>query len=194
MAGILQKTANAVSSRYTVFLESLTPEQRQLFDTFLFLMRFAALSIPLYLVLGSGWESAWLRSFNASVSAVVLSFAGIDVSTVGSVIYGEFLTLDVSWDSTGWKSMMAFSALVLASTVPSRQKLAGIIIGAGFIQVANIARITSMFYAVEVYHVDYELLHTVLWRWGLTTVVLVTWIGWLYGDRVRAAAARYAPW
>lgn len=193
MAGILQGAADAVRSRYGSFRESLGEGQQRLFDTFLFLAKFTVLALPLYAVLSSGWESQMMRSLNASISTVILSLAGLDVVNTGSVIYGDYLTLDVSWDSTGWKSMMAFTALVLATPAAVRRKLLGIVLGIVFLQTVNIARITSMFYAVEVFHVDYELLHTVLWRWGMTAMILSAWLLWLYSARIRTVALKIIP-
>jgi exosortase/archaeosortase family protein len=94
-------------------------------------------------------------------------------------VHGSELVLDVTRDSTGWKSMLAVTALIIAVGRPFRQTVQGVVTGVGVLFAANLLRITSMFYAVTVYDVSYELLHTVLWRWGLTAVVLVTWLWWL---------------
>lgn len=190
MVGSLQKAsdhvvtrAESVISRYDAVVrrleERMTDTQQRLFEVFRFLAAFAVLALPFYVVLDSGWSAPALRTVNAAVSTQILSVLGISVTNSGSFIYGEQLVLDVTRDSTGWKSMVAFVALVLASRRPLRHTFTGIVAGVAVLFVANIVRITSMFYAVSVYNVPYEVLHTVLWRWGLTVVVLVTWLAWL---------------
>lgn len=180
----LQEAADHVISWYQDARERveqrLTERQQRLFDAFMFLATFALLAVPLYAVMHSGWEANGLRTGFATVSAAVLRVLGIEIVQQGSMLYTPELAVDVSRDSTGWKSLMAFTALVVASRRPFRQKLDGIVIGVGVIAVANVVRIVSMVYAVEVYSVGYELLHTVLWRWGLTGVVFVAWVLWLW--------------
>ncbi len=161
--------------------QQLSPRQQALFSAFHFLVVFTVLAVPFYAVLHSGWDGSPLRELHAAVSTYVLSVLGLEVSSTGSFIVGSELVLDVTRDSTGWKSVLAFTALVIAAGRPVQKTVYGIVVGIGVLFVANVVRITSMFYAVTVYNIGYELLHTVLWRWGLTAVVLVTWIGWISG-------------
>lgn len=196
MAGRIQETADyiiaaieTVRSRYLRCVQRLeqrmTPRQQSLFTAFRFLTVFTALSLPFYLLLNSGWNATVLRSVQAMIAADILSLTGLEVSHIGTFIYSEQLLVDVTRDSTGWKSLLAFTALVLAVGRPLRQTVSGILLGVTVIAAANLLRITSMFYAVAVYGVDYELMHTVLWRWGLTFVVLTTWLLWLHGTDLR---------
>ncbi len=190
MAGIIQEAADDAVARYRRFRESLTAHQEGLFDTLLFLTTFTVLAAPVYVVMAAGWESSTLRTVNASISTVILSLAGLDVTSYGSVIDAQSLTLDVSWDSTGWKSVMAFTALVVATGASVRKTLGGIIVGVPVLLIANIGRITSMVYLVEVYGVSYDMLHDILWRWGLTVTVLAVWIVWLYSDQLHKQAKK----
>lgn len=181
MARIIQETADKLKKQVTAMSQRMTPEQQRLFGTFLFLAKFTVLAAPLYLLMASGWDAATFRAATATVSGTVLSLAGLDVTTVASTIHGENLVLDVSRDSTGWKSILAFSALVFATSAGRSSKLKAIAAGTVVLLAANVLRITTMFYAVDVFAVDYELLHSLLWRWGLTVVVLGTWLYWLHG-------------
>lgn len=168
----------------------LSPRQQQLFAAFRFLALFTVLAGPFYLMLHSGWNAEPVRAATASVAAEVLSLAGLDVYSAGSFIHGDRLVLDVTRDSTGWKSLLALTALVLATGRPLRQTVQGLLVGVGVLFAANILRITTMFYAVTVYSVSYEWMHTVLWRWGLTVVVLVTWLWWIGETPVRTSVYR----
>jgi exosortase/archaeosortase family protein len=157
----------------------LSPEQQRLFAGFRFLAVFTVLAGPFYLVLASGWDATGIRAMTATVSAAVLNAAGVEVTSSGSFVHGSAMVLDVTRDSTGWKSVLVFTALVLATGRSLRATVRGLATGVVVLFVANVLRITTMFYAVTVYGMSYELLHTVLWRWGLTAVVLVTWLGWI---------------
>lgn len=195
MAGNVQEaadhiitTARSLRDRYdtriAAFERGMSPFQRQLFAVFRFLAVFALLSLPFYAVLNSGWDAGFLRSLHATVSAELLSFTGLEATGSGPFIQGEQFIIDVTRDSTGWKSLLALTALIVASGRSFRRTVHGILFGAAVVFVANILRITSMFYAVAVFNVEYELLHTLLWRWGLTAVVLGTWLTWLYADKM----------
>lgn len=204
MAGRVQETADhlvtraeTVRSRYDDRISQLeqrmNPEQQQLFSTLRFLTVFAVLATPLYLLIDSGWNATTLRSVQALIAANILSLTGLEVSHAGTFLYSEQLLVDVTRDSTGWKSLLAFTALIVATGRPLKKTVYGILIGVAVIAAANLLRITSMFYAVTVYSIEYDLLHTVLWRWGLTFVVFTTWIIWLYGTDLRNLMTERVP-
>lgn len=180
MAGRLQTAATVLKQRYDRFTAALNGTQRRLFEVFIFLALFTVFSAPLYLLIESGWEAHTLRAWTAGVSSIVLELIGISNVHSGTRIVAESFVVDVSRDSTGWKSVLAFTALVLASRRSLRYTAAGILIGGVVLVGANLLRITSMMYLVAVSTIPYELLHTVLWRWGLTFTVLGAWFIWLY--------------
>lgn len=194
MAGQLQEaaedllsTVTAIRARYDETIHPLEQKmngrQKRFFAAFRFLTGFTILALPFYVLLNSGWDASLLRSLDATLSALILSALGIPATSSGSFIYGEQLIVDVTRDSTGWKSIIAFGALVLAAGRPLQKTVRGLLIGISLLFAANLLRITSMFYAVTVFNVDYEFLHTFLWRWGLTGVVLVVWFAWMTGYR-----------
>lgn len=163
--------------------ERLDERNERLFDTLLFLIRFTLLAAPVYLLLWQGWDPVWLRSLDAAVSSHVLNLSGLDTVSSGTYLTAESIAVDVSTDSTGWKSMIAVTALIIATMAETtRKRLLGIFGGITIVFIGNIGRITSMVYAVEVYGADYELIHTVLWRWGLTFLVFGYWLLWLRWD------------
>lgn len=162
------------------FRSDLSPRQDRFLETFLFLSKFTLLAAPFYLVLNSGWTAEGLRALNAQISSSLLQIIGIEASSTGSFVRTEGMFLDVTRDSTGWKSAVVFSALVLASSRDLRNKLGGILVGVLILAGLNVLRIVSMVYAVEILGMDYELLHTVLWRWGLTAGVIGAWLVWMW--------------
>lgn len=163
--------------------EGLDERNKVLFDTLDFLVRLMVLAAPFYVLLWKGWNPVWLRTLNAAISHTILTLVGVETGHIGTFVAGEAIVVDVSVDSTGWKSMIAVTALMLATVGEKMRKRAyGIIVGLTIVFIGNIARITSMMYAVEVYGADYEFIHTFLWRWGLTILVFVVWVLWLHWD------------
>lgn len=184
MAGSLQgKVREQIDwglQRYREFREGLDPRQERLFHAFVFLSRFAALAVPFYLIIASGWEAEGFRAFTAQVSASTLQMLGIEATSTGSFVQAGELLVDVTRDSTGWKSVAVFTALVAASRRSTESKVKGVLIGVFLLLGVNLLRITSMVYAVETLGIDYEFLHTFLWRWGLTAAVIGLWALWMH--------------
>lgn len=162
------------------FEDGLEGRERELWEVFVFLVRFTALVLPLYLLIWLNWDPVWLRSLDAGIASGVLDLLGVSASHTGTVFQTPTIAVDVSVDSTGWKSFLALSALIVAVRgVEWKERLIGILAGAVVVFAANIARLVSMVYAVEMWGISYELLHTLLWRWGLTVVVLGCWLAWM---------------
>ncbi len=148
-----------------------------------FLIKFNLFSIPLYLIILTGATWPFLMHLTEGISFSLLQFIGVDASVSGDfivvpVINGNFAA-SVSWDSTGWKSMLAFFALLFATDAAIRKKLIGLL----FIPViyfVNILRIVFMFFFVSRYDVAYyNLLHATLWSWGLIITIFVLWVAWM---------------
>jgi exosortase/archaeosortase family protein len=172
-----------IRKRKKAFEESLEGRDQRLWEVFLFLVRFTVLAAPLYLLLWNDWNPIWLREMNAAVGSNVLSLLDLDVVHSGSFIGTGQFSVDVSTDSTGWKSFLALVGLMLATREEAlTKKLYGILLALVIVFAGNITRLVSMVYAVVVWGVDYQLIHTFFWRWGLTALVLVSWIAWLRWD------------
>ncbi|MDY6776802.1 MAG: exosortase/archaeosortase family protein [Candidatus Nanohaloarchaea archaeon] len=175
MAGKLQ---DEIGERRDRLKERMSDRQARMFDSFVFLVKFTALAAPLYLILGSGWNAHHLREAVALLSSGLVEVLGVETAHHGSFISSGNLLVDVTRDSTGWKSVMVFAALVFATGKRLSYKIKGLAVGTAAIFVVNLLRISTMIYAVRVFEVEYELLHMLLWRWGLTFVVLSLWIFW----------------
>lgn len=85
---------------------------------------------------------------------------------------------EITQDCLGWKSMMAFTALMVSSgkVITNLKYLIG---GLGLIVVANFVRVVTTVHLAEIGLFSFEIIHGFLWRWSLTAIVLVIWIIWL---------------
>lgn len=170
----IRRGREAYRERY----ERLNERQQRLADVCVFLLIFTALAGPFYLLLGADWDATWLRTLTAGVAAPVLRLIGVPATSTGTLLTVGDLVIDVSRDSTGWKSFIALTALIVASRKPVRWTAYGIVGAVVTVFAANILRLVTTAYAVTVLGVEYQLLHLFLWRWGLTAVVFIAWLGW----------------
>src|SRR3972149_2216408 len=83
-----------------------------------FLVIFNLLAIPLYIAIYTDFYFYPLQEFTAKISHAILELFGYNVSLDGNMVIVAskelILRVTVSWDSTGWKSMYALIALVIA--------------------------------------------------------------------------------
>lgn len=159
----------------------LTPQQRRLYDTLVFLARLAALSLPVYAVVSSGLSLYSLQAAAASQSQWVFLSLGMEASRSGAEMDVDGFRFFVSEDCTGWKSMLFMTALVLAVPAVSWSKrLAGILAGIPLLWAANIYRIVSVVLVQRASGVEAAMLyHDYAWQLLLAGVVLAAWLAWL---------------
>lgn len=191
MAGQLPGTARLerFRARLREAVDGLTEGQRRLLSALRFLLVFTVLAAPLYLLLATGWQGTWLRHRMAAASVMGLHFLGVEAVRNGVFIEAGTFIIDVTRDSTGWKSALALTALIVATPTSWRHRMQGIVLGVVVIAAGNVLRIVTTVYAAVVHQVPYELLHLFLWRWGLTIIVLGVWMTWLHADRLAATLA-----
>lgn len=147
-----------------------------------FFIKFNLFAIPLYVLVAINFDFLLAQRAVAAIEMWLLNAAGI-----GATIEGLLITVPVqggSWggfinsDCIGWKSMLAYAALVLATEFPRRKKLTGLLL-LPIIFLANIIRVFFMFFYVNTWGLaGYEFVHAVVWSWGLLLIVAVTWIVW----------------
>lgn len=160
--------------------KGFTEFQLSLWNLFVFLTKFSLFSLPLYFFLFLQFDLLPFKVFTARVCSHVLSWLQIDHSVTSYFIFIGEKSIKVSKDSTGWKSFLALFGLLFATRgVKLKEKIYGFLTGAVAVFLLNILRITSTIYAVVRWGISYELIHTFLWRWGLTFSVLFIWIFWL---------------
>lgn len=161
------------------FIEShiRTRRQEKLFETLQFVFKLLFFGIIFRVLLFAYPDTYALQSSFASLIGAVLSpFMQIQVNGI------YLLTLRESYvivqDCLGWKSMAVFTALFLSATKRYKQQAKYLFYGLTGIFLANIIRVASTIYLSEIGVVSFEVIHTFLWRWGLTVIVLVIWIYW----------------
>jgi len=150
-----------------------------------FLIKFNLFAIPLYIILYFDLYFLPMQEFLAYISYKTLSFLGYEVSLSGVVIRIvrnlELLNIEISWDSTGWKSMYTLAALVLATSGPNLCKKGKFLLfGITFLFFLNFLRIiTTISIAVNFGFNYFEIVHMLLWREGLIFAVVAIWYFWL---------------
>lgn len=98
-------------------VKNLTPQQKRLWETFLFLAKVLVLSVPLYMIIIFSVSLYPLQALDASVSSGILRSLGYAVTQEGATItvggpnpFSFFLTEDC----TAWKSFLFLFALIFA--------------------------------------------------------------------------------
>ena len=155
-----------------------------------FLLIFNLLSIPLYIAIYTGLSFLPLQIFLAQITTEILKAQDYNLVQSGQMIVvnvdDSFYTIEVSWDSTGWKSLYALFALVVAvPAINMTDKLRFLSIGLPAIFILNLIRIaTTVLVALNFGFQYFDIVHTVLWREGLILAVVLLWYFWVKGKRI----------
>ncbi|MBI4177551.1 MAG: exosortase/archaeosortase family protein [Candidatus Aenigmarchaeota archaeon] len=162
----------------------LNEKQRRLWVVLNFLARVTLLSIPLYAILWANPSFDFLQYAVRDHSLFLAKLFGVNADVDGfylglSTIDGPF-TIDIAADCTGWKSAVAYLALVIAvPSVSNRKRLIGLI-GIPIIYLANVTRIAFLLFVLTNAGFSYfRIFHEYLWKIGLSAIVLLTWYLWL---------------
>jgi len=160
-------------------------QQKKLIEVAKFIVIFNLLAIPMYVVLYFNLSFDPLRSFLAFITAKFLSAFGINIVSENSFLdvlsNNQLLKIDISFDSTGWKTLYALFALTFATPKrKTRNKLKFLAVGLPALFVLNFLRIATTILVAVVYGFQYfEVVHIFLWREGLIAAVLAIWYLWL---------------
>ncbi|MFQ3308112.1 MAG: exosortase/archaeosortase family protein [Candidatus Nanohaloarchaea archaeon] len=154
-----------------------TERQHKLYHTMLFLFKLLAVGLVFQMVLVIYPDTTGIQEWFASLMGLILSpFIPIDVN--GIYIHTLNSSYMIVQDCLGWKSMAIFTGLFLASTRKYIQQARYLLLGIVAIFVANIIRVASTIYLSEIGLISFDLIHTFLWRWGLTVIVFLIWLYW----------------
>ena len=165
----------------------------RLASVLIFLVTFNLLAIPLYIVTYANLSFEPLKELNARIVSATLKFFGYDSysdgSTVDLVSNGVLQKIDISWDSTGWKSMYAIAALILATPISKSKisrKIKFAVIGIAIIFFINYLRISSTILISANFGFNlFDIIHTVLWREGLILAVVGVWLVWMRMEKYK---------
>ncbi|MEM5801866.1 MAG: exosortase/archaeosortase family protein [Candidatus Aenigmatarchaeota archaeon] len=158
-------------------------------DKLFLLLRFVfilnILSLPLYLIVYFNLTFTPFQTLLASFISNLLRFSGYSVQQSEhfiKILYsGGILHAEISWDSTGWKSLYLITALTIATPfINFKNKLKFLSIGLPILFSINIIRIFTTLLIALTYGIEYfDLIHTFLWREGLIFAVLFLWLLWI---------------
>ena len=149
---------------------------------------FNLLAIPMYLAIYFNFEFKPLREMEAYLSSFLLRLFNIPSKANGTSILIKKMAntygIDISWDSTGWKSIYAYSCLIIATPIFLNKKIYSLILGAILIFFINLIRITSTIVVSFNFSLSYfSFLHILLWREGMISIVLLFWLIWLLKEK-----------
>lgn len=161
---------------------------RALYETLAFLLRLLILVMPLYLILYFSVDLTSLTNLVAWEASVVLETMGYQVERTGSFMlvhggsYPQPFRFYISPDSSGWKSLLLLSALIIAvPKVSWKKRSIGLAIGLPIVWLGNLARVVSIVVIERSYGLEAGMLaHDMLWRFGLSILVLSIWLGWMH--------------
>lgn len=187
-----KKTKTEIKKMKTRLRPKAKKRLNKLIAILLFLLKFNLLAIPMYLLMYLNISVPELQSFVANAVHALLSMLGYSTVVEGYIIkFAAGLTIfsvDINFDCTGWKSMYALFALVIATPVKYRwgweqnwkQKLKFLAIGLPAIFIVNIFRIATTIAVAMSFGAAYlDIVHTLLWQEGLIIAVVAIWYLWL---------------
>jgi len=169
--------------------------RKKLWVVALFLIKFNLLAIPMYLVLWLDISYPPLQFFLTDLVYRALNFLGYNAALVTSPtsivplisVSDQFPKIQISWDSTGWKSLYALAALTIATPFATiKGKVKFLAVGLPLLFALNFIRILTTILAAINYGFQYfEVVHTLLWREGLIFAVVLLWYLWLRGIKYK---------
>lgn len=166
-------------------IKRFTTKQKKLYAIFIFLAKFAALSLPLHFLLWVGFDATAVQEFVARAVNSMLEASGIAAKQTGTFLAVATktgpMTVEIIKDCVGWKSVLALFGLVFAAPkIAMKKRIIGILIGAPIIFILNLFRIWSTVYITVLKGYDFwEITHTFLWQEGLIIAVVAVWLAWL---------------
>ena len=157
---------------------------------FTFLIKFNILALPMYLAILLEFDFYILQQATASIVYSLLQILGFSPTIDGIMITipvqnGEWAAI-INSACTGWKSVLVFLALVAAT--PKQTNAQGVsysinkriaLLFVPIILIINIMRIVFMFWVASVDLAYFELVHTLVWSWGMILVIVGFWLLWV---------------
>ncbi|NOQ37252.1 hypothetical protein GQ472_00050 [archaeon] len=192
------KKDNILTARWNRFekktTKSFTLSQLRMWDTFIFLIRFCLLAIPLHLIIWTGYDFSHIISVTSHFTSNALTLLGTDFFRIDNTFFittpTGMLAADIIKDCSGWKSFLALLSLIIATRHAGiKARTIGIAAGILIIFIGNIIRLATTFHLTHMYGLGiFDITHNMLWQGGLIILVLVSWFIWL--DKI-AFSKRY---
>jgi exosortase/archaeosortase family protein len=155
-----------------------------------FVVTLNLLSLPFYLILHFKLEWRYLKIVEAFLVSKILRIIGLNSFTIENLIVIGDKVYEVSWDSTGWKSLYVFFSLVVSLPVSFRKKIKPLAVCLTLIFIFNLARLVITIYLSYLYPQSFDFLHLGLWRWGSLMFLLLLWFIFLYFQKNNIGEAK----
>lgn len=163
---------------------------KRLISAIWFLVKLNLLAIPLYIIIFYNLSYLPFQILIAGITNLFLNSVGYNFLQDGNILAGiigdTLVNVEISWDSTGWKSMYVMAALALATPgIAFRKKILFIAVALPSIFAINFVRIITTLLVSFNFGMEYfELVHQFLWSAGMIVVVLAIWAYWLQKKRI----------
>ena len=165
---------------------NLSGREKKLLSILIFLIKFLILAIPLYLI--SLLNLFPFQLLTAQLSILISKFIGIPTTLVierTPAILISNIKLIIDSACTGYRSIIAFASLVLASPKKRKEKLRAFLF-LPFIYSLNVLRISFLsIWAFLIGNNFFEFVHTILWREFFIFSIIFLWIFWLNQNHQR---------
>lgn len=161
-------------------IESFNEKQRKLFDTSVFMSKMLAAGAFFHLLLVLYPNTYQFQVFLTELTQRILEIIGLPLERRGINLIDGNVRYVVTQDCLGWKSMAAYTALIFSSTSEYRKYVKPLLIGLLLIAVINVFRIVTTVYLSHIGFVSFEIIHSILWKWGLTFFVVLIWIAYFH--------------
>jgi len=144
--------------------------------TLIFLIKLTLLSLPLYAIIFFRVNFDFLQGFIVFHFVSFLNFIGISSMQNGFSIMLNDSTIVINKDCTGWKSILFFIALIIATNMHWKKKIANIFLGVFSIFSVNMLRIFIMLLIDLTHPGVFTFLHDLLWQFSMIATVIIIWL------------------
>ena len=153
----------------------LTGKQEKMLKANIFLVKMLAVGFVFHVILWIYPDTSDIQAFYAQFITLLMNGFGYGFEAVGVYVLPGY---EITQDCLGWKSMMAFTALVVSSTSEYLRNVKYVFGGLVLVAVANTLRVITTIHFSEAGLISFEIIHGFLWKWSLTFVVFASWILW----------------
>ncbi|MFH7880404.1 MAG: exosortase/archaeosortase family protein [Candidatus Aenigmatarchaeota archaeon] len=152
-----------------------------IFFEFIFIL--LLLLIPFYILIIYNFEILSFKVFQAKLVSFLFSFIKVNVIVEENYLIINDSIFEISWDSTGWKSMYILLALIFATPLKFRNKYKYILIAIPATIFINLLRLFITIYSTIILNIDFNFFHLFLWRYFMGIYVLAFWFLFIYNQK-----------
>jgi len=173
-------------------LQRSAPPSRPTRSSVLFLVRFGAFLLALYLVLAvRPVDAAVVLPFTGLVarsSAAILNALGESVTVAGTEIRSPGFAVQIENGCNGLETVLLYTAAVLAFPASWTRRLLGLLLGFIAIETFNLIRVATLVWIGSHRPALFDASHTILWQSLVVLCGVMLFLLW--ASRARGARAR----